>query len=202
MITDDFCAAEQDRRRPHGSPYPCGFFAAAHKMAFYVDPAFSGRRVFPLGNSLRLPGSVAKQSLLSPHIRRPASTTLSPSGRRSPRARDAGTAVPDEPSTLFCPRAGARHKNRRTLSIIGRSENVDGRVPKNVSAKQRTLVERPPAGPGWLHQIKFDGIGSSRARTAPACAYGTGTTTDYTGRFCRIRAAVAALPGEGEASIR
>src|SRR3954453_14332219 len=65
-----------------------------------------------------------------------------------------------------------RHKNRRTLSIIGGSENVDGRVPKNVSAKQRTLVERPPAGPGWLHQIKFDGIGSSRARTAPACAYG------------------------------
>src|SRR3954451_11156757 len=65
-----------------------------------------------------------------------------------------------------------RHKNRRTLSIIGGSENVDGRVPKNVSAKQRTLVERPPAGPGWLHQIKFDGIGSSRARTAAACAYG------------------------------
>jgi len=29
-----------------------------------------------------------------------------------------------------------------------------------------------------------------------------GTTTDYTGRFCRIRAAVAALPGEDEASIR
>jgi hypothetical protein len=45
-------------------------------------------------------------------------------------------------------------------------------------------------------------FGSSRARTAPACAYGAGTTTDYTGRFCRIRAAVAALPGEGEASIR
>src|SRR3954451_4656846 len=68
-----------------------------------------------------------------------------------------------------------RHKNRRTLSIIGGSENVDGRVPKNVSAKERTLVERPPAGPGWLHQIKFDGyrvIAQGRRHRAAVGAHG------------------------------
>src|SRR4051812_26512301 len=59
---------------------------------------------------------------------------------------------------------------------------------------QPALAERPPAGPGWLHEIKFDGyrvIARKDGEQVRLCAR---TTSDYSNAFIRIRGAVAALP--------
>jgi hypothetical protein len=98
------------KRVPSKSPHCAGIKRLAHEgPSMWIRPFVSvGFRLLEISCACGSgAGSVARQSLPSPHIRRPASTTLSSSWRRSPRARDVGTAVPDEASTLFCPWAGA-----------------------------------------------------------------------------------------------
>ena len=61
---------------------------------------------------------------------------------------------------------------------------------------QPLLVARPPAGPEWLHEVKYDGY------RLHACKEGTRVTlwsryaTTFTGRLPRIAEAVRCLPAE------
>ena len=61
---------------------------------------------------------------------------------------------------------------------------------------QPTLVAHPPAGPGWLHEMKHDGyrlLASKEAdRVTLWCRYGT----DFTDRLRAIAEAVRALPAD------
>src|SRR3954449_10127731 len=60
---------------------------------------------------------------------------------------------------------------------------------------QPALADRPPAGPGWLHEIKFDGYRVvARKDGEQVRLWGPRTTSDYSKAFTRIRDAVAALP--------
>ena len=59
---------------------------------------------------------------------------------------------------------------------------------------QPALAERPPAGPGWLHEIKFDRY-RVIARREQVRLWAR-TTSDYSKAFTRIRDAVAALAVE------
>jgi bifunctional non-homologous end joining protein LigD len=67
------------------------------------------------------------------------------------------------------------------------------------------MADRPPSGPGWLHEIKFDGcrvIARKNGKQVRLWA----RTTSYSKSFTRIRDAIAALPVEsavldGEAII-
>src|SRR3954447_769663 len=61
---------------------------------------------------------------------------------------------------------------------------------------QPTLAERPPAGPGWLHEIKFDGYRIIARKDGEQVRLWARTTSDYSSAFTRIRDAVAALPVE------
>ena len=60
---------------------------------------------------------------------------------------------------------------------------------------QPALPDRPPSGPGWLHEIKFDGYRRVIARKdGEQVRLWARTTSDYSKAFTRIRDAVAALP--------
>ena len=61
---------------------------------------------------------------------------------------------------------------------------------------QRALAEHPPSGPGWLHEIKFDGYRLIARNDGVQVRLWARTTSDYSKAFTRIRDAVAALPVE------
>jgi bifunctional non-homologous end joining protein LigD len=62
---------------------------------------------------------------------------------------------------------------------------------------QPALADRPPAGPGWLHEIKFDGYRVIARKDGDQVRLWARTTSDYSSAFTRIRDAVAALPVDG-----
>src|SRR3954454_5467196 len=61
---------------------------------------------------------------------------------------------------------------------------------------QPALAERPPSGPGWLHEIKFDGYRVIARKDGEQVRVWARTTSDYSKSFTRIRDAVAELPVE------
>ena len=61
---------------------------------------------------------------------------------------------------------------------------------------QPALADRPPSGPGWLHEIKFDGYRVIARKDGDRVRLWARTTSDYSKAFTRIRDAVAALPVE------
>lgn len=67
-------------------------------------------------------------------------------------------------------------------------------------------AERPPSGPGWIHEIKHDGFRLLARRDAASVRLITRKGNDFTGRFPFIAMAVAALPArscliDGEAIV-
>jgi bifunctional non-homologous end joining protein LigD len=56
------------------------------------------------------------------------------------------------------------------------------------------LAPKPPAGSGWLHEIKHDGFRILAHRDGSAVRLITRNGNDFAGRFPLIIAAVAALP--------
>ena len=75
------------------------------------------------------------------------------------------------------------------------SEAGDGRVPKPMLAQ---LAEKPPAGEGWLHEVKLDGfraIATVHAGEATLCSR---NGNDLTERFAEVaRALPSALAERG-----
>jgi bifunctional non-homologous end joining protein LigD len=61
---------------------------------------------------------------------------------------------------------------------------------------QSALADRPPSGPGCLHEIKFDGYRVIARKDCEQVRLWARTTSDYSSAFARIRDAVAALPVE------
>ena len=59
---------------------------------------------------------------------------------------------------------------------------------------QPALADRPPSGPGWLHEIKFDGYRVIARKDGEQVRLWARTTSDYSKAFTRIRDALAALP--------
>ena len=58
---------------------------------------------------------------------------------------------------------------------------------------QPAFADRPPSGPGWLHEIKFDGYRMIARNDGDRVRLWARTTSDYSKAFTRIRDAVAAL---------
>ena len=56
------------------------------------------------------------------------------------------------------------------------------------------LAKQPPAGSGWIHEIKHDGFRIIAQREADSVRLITRNGHDFSGRFPLILAAVAALP--------
>ena len=59
-----------------------------------------------------------------------------------------------------------------------------------------TLVDRPPAGPGWLHEIKHDGFRILAWKQGERVTVWSRRGADFTGRFSRIADAVRSLSAD------
>jgi bifunctional non-homologous end joining protein LigD len=76
-------------------------------------------------------------------------------------------------------------------------------LPAFVPPQLAKLVEAPPSGPGWLHEIKFDGYRLQLRTEGGRCRVLTRSGLDWTDRFPEIAAAAADLPDgliDGEAT--
>ncbi len=71
---------------------------------------------------------------------------------------------------------------------------VRARLPASPRPELATLAEEAPEGAGWLHEIKFDGYRMLARIAAGKVRMLSRNGKDWTGRFARIEAALAALP--------
>ena len=77
-------------------------------------------------------------------------------------------------------------------------------MPDFIAPQLATLVERPPAGEGWVHEIKFDGYRMQLRIEAGKATLKTRTGLDWTARFAALAAAASGLPDaiiDGEATV-
>ncbi len=76
-------------------------------------------------------------------------------------------------------------------------------TPEFIPPQLARSVDRPPSGPGWAHEIKFDGYRLILRVAGGACVVRTRSGLDWTHRFAELAAeAAAALPNglyDGEA---
>src|SRR3954452_4131887 len=79
---------------------------------------------------------------------------------------------------------------------ISRPIRTRSKPPGFILPCQPALADRPPVGPGWLHEIKFDGYRVIARKDGDQVRIWARTTSDYSKAFTRIRDAVAALPIE------
>jgi bifunctional non-homologous end joining protein LigD len=83
---------------------------------------------------------------------------------------------------------------------VSRPIRSGSKPPGFILPCQPALADRPPAGPGWLHEIKFDGYRVIARRDGEQIRLWARTTSDYSRAFTRIRDTLAALPGPLPAS--
>jgi hypothetical protein len=75
-------------------------------------------------------------------------------------------------------------------------------MPRTLSVRKRRAIEpclpksaeEPPAGPGWIHEIKHDGFRIMARRDPGGVRLVTRKGSDFTRRFSAIAMAIAALP--------
>ena len=70
----------------------------------------------------------------------------------------------------------------------------DAHSPSFVEPQLCRSVERPPAGAGWAHEIKFDGYRAQLRVSKGAATVRTRKGLDWTHRFAKIAAEAEALP--------
>src|SRR5262250_610449 len=69
-----------------------------------------------------------------------------------------------------------------------------GQMPKFIPLQLCRLVDRPPVGEGWIHEIKFDGYRMLLRVEQGGAALRTRKGLDWTARFPAIAAAASKLP--------
>ena len=77
-------------------------------------------------------------------------------------------------------------------------------MPDFIAPQLATLVERPPAAEGWVHEIKFDGYRMQLRVEGGRATLKTRTALDWTSRFAALAKAASALPDciiDGEATV-
>ena len=79
-------------------------------------------------------------------------------------------------------------------------------LPATVKAQLATLVEEPPAGDDWLHEMKFDGYRILARLQNGKARLMSRNGKDWTGQFPTVAAAVEALPArtallDGEVAV-
>jgi bifunctional non-homologous end joining protein LigD len=61
------------------------------------------------------------------------------------------------------------------------------RAPGFIVPCQPALADIPPSGPGWLHELKFDGYRVIARKDGGRVRLWARTTSDYSRAFTRIR---------------
>src|SRR5258707_2532830 len=81
-----------------------------------------------------------------------------------------------------------------TRSLAGGRRAEATALPAWVKPQLTRLVDEPPEGPDWLHEIKFDGYRMHARLDRGAVQLMTRTGLDWTHKYPAIAAAVASLP--------
>ena len=93
-----------------------------------------------------------------------------------------------------------RRSGRGTAEAAGTPrgrKSTAARVPDSVPLSLATLVESPPEGDGWVHEIKYDGYRiAARAGGGDARLFSR-NGLDWTERFPEVAAALRTLPASG-----
>src|SRR5215471_11550080 len=78
---------------------------------------------------------------------------------------------------------------------LGRRRRVEATaLPSWVKPQRNKLVDQPPDGPEWLHELKFDGYRMHARLDQGAVRLLTRTGLDWTHKYPAIAAAIASLP--------
>ena len=114
-------------------------------------------------------------------------------GRLLTRDKTASTAAAK--SNGKPPRA-ARPRAKKSARVKGKRKAKAGSLPPAVQLQLATLVDRPPEGSGWVHEVKFDGYRLLARVEAGQAKLITRSLLDWTDRYPPIAAAAAKLPVE------
>ncbi|HZT51425.1 MAG TPA: DNA ligase D, partial [Stellaceae bacterium] len=103
--------------------------------------------------------------------------------------------------TAMLARAQRLEERARSLRALpGPGAAIEGarpaKLPAVPQAELATLVEAPPEGAGWLHEIKYDGYRMLARLDRGAVRMFSRNGKDWSGRFPEIEAALTALPVE------
>jgi bifunctional non-homologous end joining protein LigD len=105
---------------------------------------------------------------------------------RSQAEREAAQREALEARTFASPKASSRDSNKK-----GKTPAV---LPDFIAPQLCKSVERPPTGPGWAHEIKFDGYRVQLRIEDGRAVVRTRKGLDWTEKFAAIAEAAADLP--------
>jgi bifunctional non-homologous end joining protein LigD len=91
-------------------------------------------------------------------------------------------------------RARTKPREEREASKSAEAEAKSGKLPDFIAPQLCESVERPPAGSGWAHEIKFDGYRVQLRVVDGKATLKTRNGLDWTAKFGAIAAAAADLP--------
>src|ERR1700722_5467253 len=83
----------------------------------------------------------------------------------------------------------------KTAAATKRKRVLVAKVPSFVEPQLAKLVDRPPDGPGWGHEVKLDGYRAQLQAAQRRVAIRTRTGLDWTDRFSAIARGAQTLPG-------
>ncbi len=92
------------------------------------------------------------------------------------------------------PRAGDILQTRPRSVIRGRKSATRGRRKKQTAPQLATLVDAPPEGDEWIHEIKLDGYRIVAERDRDQTCLRTRSGQDWTDRFPEIASDIGKLP--------
>ena len=93
-------------------------------------------------------------------------------------------------------RSGSKKKSVRPASVSPERKRAKAELPAFVEPQLATLVDGPPDGNEWLHEIKYDGYRGVAAIAGGKVAIYTRNGLDWSDRFARLVPALQDLPCE------
>ncbi|HUK61358.1 MAG TPA: DNA ligase D [Stellaceae bacterium] len=117
-------------------------------------------------------------------------------------AKNDGKVWRSKPRRTALQTRGERLLERVAATRVARLDPADipgarrARLPASPRPELATLADAAPEGDGWLHEIKFDGYRMVARVASGKVRMLSRNGIDWTGRFPRIEAALAALPLE------
>jgi ATP-dependent DNA ligase len=103
--------------------------------------------------------------------------------------------------TRLCDTAPLSFPAMSVASELRRRVNAEQSLPQYEPCLQRP-AKQPPAGPGWLHEIKHDGFRIIAYRSGDRVQLVTRAGNNFASRFPLIAAAIAALLRATLANVR
>ena len=83
---------------------------------------------------------------------------------------------------------------RSIVETTKNTQNLPSRFPNTISPELATLVDQPPSGKNWLHEIKFDGYRIIASKKNNETKLFTRNNLDWTNKFPNVANVINQLP--------